>query len=111
MTTADRYIVNPDPTLTCNPSCSLRYVIVDDYSDWISCREAVDEYRTTHNITTPMVLIPYAKGEIARGVYWIKEPLRSSKTCVGDGLDAQGKMVSQSYIVNTITNLDENVLF
>ena len=38
------------------------YVIVDDYSDWISCREAVDEYRSMHNITTPMVLIPYAKG-------------------------------------------------
>ena len=72
------------------------YVIVDDYSDWISCREAVDEYRSTHNITTPMVLIPYAKGEIARGVYWVKDPLRSSKTCVGDGLDAQGKMVSCS---------------
>ena len=52
-----------------------------------------------------MVLIPYAKGEIARGIFWVKEPLRSSKTCVGDGLDAQGKMVSRMQFTQTFSGI------
>lgn len=40
------------------------YVIVDDYSTFPSCRQAVHDFRTGHGITEPIVKID------AQGVYW-----------------------------------------
>ena len=75
----------------------------------------MDTYRKAHNITSPLVLIPHETGERARGVYWVKQgPKKSSgnkgsgggRVCVGDGLDATGRMVSLrvkgSYSPNTL---------
>lgn len=47
-------------------------VIVDDFIDWIGCREAVDDYRKAQNILDPIVLVPHRDGEILRGAYWRK---------------------------------------
>ena len=47
-------------------------VIVDDFIDWIGCREAVDDYRKAQNILDPIVLVPHREGEILRGAYWRK---------------------------------------
>lgn len=49
------------------------YIIIDDYIDWLSCRDATDTYRSEHNITEKIELIHYENGEILRGVYWKKE--------------------------------------
>ena len=45
------------------------FIIVDDYSDWESCRAAIDEYRMQHNISSPKVLVPHLAGEEARGTW------------------------------------------
>ena len=79
----------------------------------------MDTYRTAHNITSPLVLIPHDKGEQARGVYWVKPgPKKVSsgsvggkkgRVCVGDGLDSTGRMVSLrvkgSYSPNTLAKM------
>lgn len=60
------------------------FIIIDDYIDWAGCREAVDEYRTTHGITEPIILVPHKTDELTRGVYWRKGPLTADmKQCVG----------------------------
>jgi O-methyltransferase len=46
------------------------YVIVDDYGAIPACRQAVEAFRRTHNIETPIVEIDHT------GIYWIK-PMRS----------------------------------
>jgi O-methyltransferase len=43
------------------------YLIVDDYGTWPACRAAVDEYRSTHGITEPLISIDWAS------VYWRKQ--------------------------------------
>lgn len=43
------------------------FVVVDDYLSWPGCRKAVDEYRTTHGITTPIVPID------SQAVLWRKQ--------------------------------------
>jgi O-methyltransferase len=40
------------------------FVIVDDYNSWAGCRQAVDEYRTKHGITSKIIAID------AHAVYW-----------------------------------------
>jgi hypothetical protein len=40
------------------------FVIVDDYNSWPGCKQAVDEYRARHGITSPLVPIDNA------AVYW-----------------------------------------
>ena len=48
------------------------FVIVDDYTDWITCRQAIDKYRTDHGIVEPLFLVTHHQGEQTRGVYWRK---------------------------------------
>lgn len=43
------------------------YIIVDDYGHWPNCKDAVDDFRKQHNITTPLEWIDYT------GVFWKKE--------------------------------------
>ena len=40
------------------------YIIIDDYHSWEGCRQAVEEYRSTHRITSPITKID------AHSVYW-----------------------------------------
>ncbi len=42
------------------------YVIIDDYGDYVACRQAVDEFRERHGITDPLVVVDWT------GVYWQK---------------------------------------
>jgi O-methyltransferase len=66
------------------------FVVVDDYSDWPGCRDAIDAYRLKHGISDsdePLIMIPHQHGEIVRGVYWRKKMDRPLKQCVGDGTD------------------------
>jgi len=42
------------------------YVIVDDYNSFSDCQTAIDEYRTKHNITSPLIPIDNLS------VYWQK---------------------------------------
>jgi Macrocin-O-methyltransferase (TylF) len=70
------------------------YMIIDDYSDWRSCRAAVDTFRAQNKIESPMIVIPYKPGEESRGVYWRKDPIPSAirtkykhNHCIGDGME------------------------
>lgn len=49
------------------------YIIIDDYIDWLGCREATNTYRQENNITEQIYFVDYEYGEILRGVYWKKE--------------------------------------
>ncbi|MEY2454235.1 MAG: O-methyltransferase [Acidimicrobiaceae bacterium] len=42
------------------------FVIIDDYHGWIPCRQAVDDYRATHDITSPMTTVDWT------AVWWRK---------------------------------------
>jgi O-methyltransferase len=35
------------------------FVIIDDYHGWVPCRQAVDDYRATNDITTPMTTVDW----------------------------------------------------
>ncbi|KAJ3293769.1 hypothetical protein HK104_004204 [Borealophlyctis nickersoniae] len=48
------------------------YIIIDDYTDWIGCKEAIDDYRTIHSIDDPIRFVQYQPGEYIRGAYWKK---------------------------------------
>ena len=48
------------------------FVIIDDYLDWHTCREAVEDFRSLKGIADPIVIIEHRKGDILRGVYWRK---------------------------------------
>jgi|Transcript_6544 O-methyltransferase len=52
------------------------YVIVDDYIDWHTCREAVEDFRAKNNITDPRIIVEHGESEVVRGIYWrkIKNP-------------------------------------
>lgn len=49
------------------------YIVIDDYIDWLGCRDATDIYRKENNITEVIKIVDYEYGEIVRGVYWKKE--------------------------------------
>ena len=53
------------------------FVIIDDYIDWHTCREAVEDFRTIHGITDPIVVVEHEQDDTLRGVYWRK----SSNPC------------------------------
>jgi O-methyltransferase len=42
-------------------------LILDDYFAWVGCKKATDEYRASHNITTPITRID------VDAAYWVKE--------------------------------------
>ena len=48
------------------------FLIVDDYTDWVTCREAIDKYRADHGIVEPMFLVSHRLHEETRGIYWRK---------------------------------------
>ena len=48
------------------------FLIIDDYVDWLGCRQAVHHYRKVANITAPIALVPHTNGETVRGAYWRK---------------------------------------
>ena len=59
------------------------FLIVDDYVDWASCRRAIRVYRSEHNITEPVVLVPHLASERVRGAYWRKQPSAEHVICAG----------------------------
>jgi len=61
------------------------FLVIDDYVDWKSCREAIDLYRQRHGIKEPLTLIPHQEGEIVRGAYWRKQPREGQELCVSSG--------------------------
>lgn len=58
------------------PSLSVGgYAIIDDYTDWIGCKEAVLDYRMACGISdeeSPLVIGFHKPGEVPRGIYWKK---------------------------------------
>ena len=59
------------------------FLVIDDFTDWRSCREAIDLYRKRHAITEPITMIPHRAGEWQRGAYWRKQPTAGQQVCVG----------------------------
>lgn len=48
------------------------FVIVDDFMDWASCREAIFDFRTKRNIVDPIMYIYHTSNEVVRGIWWRK---------------------------------------
>lgn len=48
------------------------YIIIDDYLGWISCKQAITDYRKQHNIDEEIIEVFHEKGEWKIGVYWKK---------------------------------------
>ena len=67
------------------------FVIIDDFTDWTTCREAVDRYRAEQRITAPVVLVPHKRNEVVRGAYW-RKPREGSK--LGKGQPEHSKLGS-----------------
>lgn len=49
------------------------YIIIDDYIGWISCRQAINDYRKEHHIDEKIYEIYHQQGENRKGVYWKKK--------------------------------------
>ena len=47
-------------------------MIVDDFTDWVGCREATLDFRTVHGIEEAIVLVHHEPDEQVRGVFWRK---------------------------------------
>jgi hypothetical protein len=48
------------------------FVIIDDYTDWVGCRQAVDDFRARHAIVEELRPVRYGPGEEVRGAWWQK---------------------------------------
>ena len=48
------------------------FVIVDDYTDWVGCRRAVNEFLVMKSITPKLRPVAHGPGEQIRGVWWQK---------------------------------------
>ena len=49
------------------------YIIIDDYTDWETCRRAVLDFRRKRKIEDPIIIVEHpGNNEIIRGVYWRK---------------------------------------
>eukprot|EP00929_Paragymnodinium_shiwhaense_P059055 TRINITY_DN29561_c0_g1_i1.p1 TRINITY_DN29561_c0_g1~~TRINITY_DN29561_c0_g1_i1.p1 ORF type:complete len:343 (+),score=23.94 TRINITY_DN29561_c0_g1_i1:67-1095(+) len=48
------------------------FIYVDDYGSFTGCRNAVDEYRKEHGITTPMITIPEDSTCQYEAIWWQK---------------------------------------
>ena len=46
------------------------FVVVDDYTDWIGCRRAVDDFRASRPGASEIRPVYYGPGEEVRGVWW-----------------------------------------
>jgi O-methyltransferase len=64
----DMYESTKDAITALYPKLSVGgYLIVDDYTMIPACKQAIDEYRTKHVITEPIISIDWT------GVYWRRE--------------------------------------
>ena len=63
------------------------FVIIDDFTDWHTCRAAVDRYRAEQRITAPIVLVPHKGSECVRGAYWRKPggAVKDAPLCLAGG--------------------------
>jgi O-methyltransferase len=65
------------------------FLILDDFTEWTGCRNAVHVYRRDNNITEPITLVPQPYPELNGGAYWRKQSTapgwRELPTCVGPG--------------------------
>jgi len=51
------------------------FLVIDDFTDWDSCRDAIYDYRKKFGITENIFLVPphlTENGEYIRGAYWRK---------------------------------------
>lgn len=48
------------------------FVLIDDFTNWNGCRDAIKHYRKRHKIKEPLTLIPHRYGEQHMGAYWRK---------------------------------------
>lgn len=80
------------------------FVVIDDFTDWKSCRAAIDLYRESHQITEPLTLIPHKPGEIIRGAYWRKQPTPSQALCIGRG-GPQSLRIAGGYLPSRLVPL------
>lgn len=62
------------------------FLIIDDFTDWDSCRDAIYDYRNANQITEQIYLVPHltVNGEFIRGAYWRKtHPTIKYQECLG----------------------------
>ena len=60
------------------------FIIVDDYMDWVGCRDAITKYRADHAIVDPIFFVAHAQDELTRGIYWRKSgngPTSGDRMC------------------------------
>ena len=48
------------------------FVIIDDYTVWLGCRKAVDDFRRKYTITSKIYPVYHAIGEMVIGIWWQK---------------------------------------
>ncbi len=48
------------------------FVIIDDYTDWVGCRQAVDNFRSKYGIVSEVRPVYHGPGEEVRGAWWQK---------------------------------------
>lgn len=70
----DTYISTMQAITSLYPKLSIGgYIIIDDYLDWVGCKDAISDYRKKHKIEEEIIEVFHEKGEIKRGVYWEKK--------------------------------------
>eukprot|EP00929_Paragymnodinium_shiwhaense_P055718 TRINITY_DN27900_c0_g1_i7.p2 TRINITY_DN27900_c0_g1~~TRINITY_DN27900_c0_g1_i7.p2 ORF type:complete len:107 (-),score=8.65 TRINITY_DN27900_c0_g1_i7:273-593(-) len=69
----DMYVSTVDGLRYLYPRLSVGgFVYIDDYGSFTGCRNAVEEYRTLKQITSPMYVIPEDGTDKFEGVWWQK---------------------------------------
>ena len=62
------------------------FLVIDDFTDWDSCRDAIYDYRKANGIKEQIFLVPHltVNGEYIRGAYWRKShPNMNYPECLG----------------------------
>eukprot|EP00413_Alexandrium_margalefii_P047191 CAMPEP_0204588604 /NCGR_PEP_ID=MMETSP0661-20131031/48709_1 /ASSEMBLY_ACC=CAM_ASM_000606 /TAXON_ID=109239 /ORGANISM="Alexandrium margalefi, Strain AMGDE01CS-322" /LENGTH=348 /DNA_ID=CAMNT_0051598425 /DNA_START=223 /DNA_END=1266 /DNA_ORIENTATION=- len=70
----DLYVSTMDPLKILYPRLQPGgFIYIDDYGGFLGCRNAVEQYRKQHNITTPMIPVPEKGNPSAfEAVWWQK---------------------------------------
>jgi O-methyltransferase len=83
------------------------FIIIDDFTDWTGCMNAIRHYRKKHDIHEPIVMVPHQEGESVRGVYWRKGPLKEGMSQCSAPRDASSLRPKGSYNPASLVDMPE----